>query len=186
MYHPDNIGTGDRDKFDIITKAYRVLSDPQRRKEYDADYKAASHQQWESLSKSLPSDEAETDRKIYQGILGILYIARRHDAQGPGVGIVHLERQLGCPEKYLEFHIWYLKEKGWIQRLETGGFAITAGGVDAVIEKDLMLRKDRLLPEANDISNYEESIDSDGAGRVSGDLAGHNRKAATRLENCFT
>lgn len=185
-YHPDNIQTGDRDKFDIITKAYRGLSDPQRRKEYDADYKAASHQKWESLFKSLPSDEAETDRKIYQEILGILYIARRHDAQGPGVGIVHLERQLGFPEKYLEFHIWYLKEKGWIQRLETGGFAITASGVDAVIEKNLLVRKDRLLPEVNDISNYEESIELEEAGRVSSNGTGHNHKAATRLENCFT
>ncbi len=64
----------------------------------------------------------------------------------PGVGIIHLEELLGLPEKEMEFHIWYLKEKGWIQRDETGGFAITANGVDEIIEDDLLLKKDHLLP----------------------------------------
>jgi hypothetical protein len=38
-----------------------------------------------------------------------------------------------------------LKEKRWIERTETGGFAITASGVDAVEGDDLILRKDRLI-----------------------------------------
>ena len=76
-----------------------------------------------------------------------MYIARRRDASNGGVGIYELERLLGCPEKHMEFHIWYLREKGWIERTDSGGFAITVSGVEAVIEKQLMLRKDRLLPE---------------------------------------
>ena len=63
---------------------------------------------------------------------------------------VQLERMLGVPEKYLEFHIWYLKEKGWIQRAENGGWAITASGVDKVIENDLPLKRDRFLPTAEE------------------------------------
>jgi curved DNA-binding protein len=42
---------------------------------------------------------------------------------------------LGVPEKHLEFHIWYLKEKRWIERNENGGFVITANGVDDRIYK---------------------------------------------------
>lgn len=155
-HHPDNGSTGDADKFDIVTKAYRVLSDPERRAEYDAVYKAASHQELKNRLNGLPSEGAEADKKIYQGILCILYGARRRDTLNPGVGIVHLEKLLGG-EKSLEFHIWYLKEKGWIQRLENGGLAITACGVDAVIEKDLLLRKDRLLPEFSKFSTNEDS-----------------------------
>jgi hypothetical protein len=30
----------------------------------------------------------------------------------------------------LEFHLWYLKAKGWIGRQENGTFAITVEGVD--------------------------------------------------------
>ena len=76
----------------------------------------------------------------------------------PGVGGVQLEKLLGLPEKEVEFYIWYLKEKRWIEHTETGGFAITASGVDAVIEKNIILRKDRLLPYADESSlNCAES-----------------------------
>jgi curved DNA-binding protein len=147
-YHPDHDDTGDPLKFDIITKAYRVLSDPQKRREYDVNYRESRTLEWNSLFKTLPSESAEKDKRIYQGILSILYIARRQDALNAGVGVVDLEKMLGFTEKQLEFHIWYLKEKGWIERLDNGGFAITVSGVDAVIEKDLLLRKDRFLPAA--------------------------------------
>jgi len=80
----------------------------------------------------------------------MLYTARRRDAEKPGIGVFQMEKLLGVPEKYLEFHIWYLREKGWIQRVENGGFAITVSGVDAVIENDLPLKKDRLLPAADE------------------------------------
>ena len=33
----------------------------------------------------------------------------------------------------VEFHVWYLKAKGWVERLDTGQLAISALGVD---EKD--------------------------------------------------
>jgi hypothetical protein len=36
----------------------------------------------------------------------------------------------GCPREHLEFHLWYLKAKGWIGRLENGMLAITVEGVD--------------------------------------------------------
>ena len=51
------------------------------------------------------------------------------------------------PEKLLEFHIWYLKEKGLIHRSKSGGYAITAKGVDIVEENDLILERNRILPE---------------------------------------
>jgi len=37
-YHPDNIGSGSVEKFDIITKAYKALSQPEKRAAYDATY----------------------------------------------------------------------------------------------------------------------------------------------------
>jgi hypothetical protein len=30
----------------------------------------------------------------------------------------------------MEFHLWYLKEKGWIKKGDDGLFAITIDGVD--------------------------------------------------------
>jgi curved DNA-binding protein len=149
-YHPDNKKTGDVRKFDELTKAYRTLSDPEIRAGYDAKYDSESARQWSVFSDNLPSEGAEEDQRIYQTILSILYNARRRDGDNPGVGVFQLEKMLDVPEKYLEFHIWYLKEKGWIQRVENGGWAISASGVDTVIEYKLPLKKSRLLPSRED------------------------------------
>jgi hypothetical protein len=67
----------------------------------------------------------------------------------------------------LEFHIWYLREKGWIQRVENGGFAITVSGVDAVIENDLPLKKERLLPAADEFGGGIDNLQSQGKGMMS-------------------
>ena len=145
-YHPDNSRTGDAVKFDALTKAYRVLSDPEKRAGYDAKYDSTRADRWNHFIKMPASNGGDEDKKIYQGILSLLFTARKRDASRPGVGIVELERLLGVPEKHLEFHIWYLKEKGWIQRDESGGFAITANGVDTVLQSELLIRKDLFLP----------------------------------------
>ena len=54
----------------------------------------------------------------------------------PGIGEVELERLSGCPVEHLDFHLWYLKEKGWIKRTENGTFAITVDGVDRAASED--------------------------------------------------
>jgi hypothetical protein len=65
------------------------------------------------------------------------------------VGSWRLEKLLEWPEKILEFHIWYLKEKGWIQRVDTGGYAITASGVEIVEKNGSTSGKERLLTYQN-------------------------------------
>jgi len=61
------------------------------------------------------------------------------------VGIYELEKLLRIPEKHLEFHLWYLKEKGWIGRIESGQFAITANGVDEAMKDGNFNNKKHLL-----------------------------------------
>ena len=77
-----------------------------------------------------------------------------------------MEKLLEVPEKHLEFHIWYLKEKGWIQRAENGGFAITATGVDAVIGNDVRVKKDRLLPTTDVFNSSANNLKTPGNGNV--------------------
>ena len=146
-YHPDNNGTGNGDKFTIISSAYNVLSDAEKRAAFDAKYEDTQNQKLEILSKVSLSEGFENDQQIRNAILSILYIDRRQNPSDSGVGSWRLEKLLEWPEKILEFHIWYLKEKGWIQREDTGGFAITASGVE-VVEKDrFILGKNRLLTD---------------------------------------
>jgi curved DNA-binding protein CbpA len=151
-YHPDNKHTGDDHKFNLLMEAYRALSDPEKRAAYDAQYESASAREWALLLQTPPSEGADEDQRIYQAVLSILYTARRREANHAAVGVVYLEKMLGVPEKHLEFHIWYLKEKKWIERNEDGGFVITAIGVDEVIKDNLLLQNNRLLPPPKDFA----------------------------------
>jgi curved DNA-binding protein CbpA len=151
-YHPDNSHTGSDEKFNIITKAFKVLSDPEKRAAYDAKHGENKNLIWKALSEKKSSNGNGNDKHIRKSILSVLYVERRQKVADSGIGVWHLEKLLGWPEKVLDFHIWYLKEKRWIERTETGGFAITASGVDAVEEDDLILRKDRLIERSAGIA----------------------------------
>ena len=144
-YHPDNKKTGNDEKFRTLMNAYRVLSDPEQRAAYDSRYEETRNRHWKAFVEASPSNGAGSDQKIQKAILSLLYTARRTNALNPGLGILELETLLGCPEQHMEFHIWYLKEKAWIQRTDNGLLAITAAGVDAVTNDSILLRKDRLL-----------------------------------------
>jgi len=157
-YHPDNRASGDAEKFNIISAAYRTISDPEKRAAYDAGYEEARTQQDRALSEASLSEDVTGDRRIRQAILSILYRERRQAPADSGVGLWRLEKLLGWPEKILEFHTWYLKEKDWIRPTDTGGYAITASGVDVVEGNELILGQDRLLPYTG--SAFEDSANA--------------------------
>jgi hypothetical protein len=136
-FHPDNNSTGDAERFSQVMEAYQVLSDPEARAAYDARYTDVRRQQWEIFDQASATSDVETDRRIRIGILTLLYQARRRDVSRPGVGALELESILGCPSDHMEFHVWYLKEKGWVQRLDTGLLAITVDGVERLHEEDI-------------------------------------------------
>lgn len=153
-YHTDNKSTGNIEKFEIITVAYKILSNPEKRAAYDATYEEAKNNQWKAISKAYASEGFESDQHIRRTILSILYTKRREDPAKAGVGIVQLENLMEWPGETLDFQIWYLKEKKLIKRTETGGFEITAEGVDKIETEGLILRKDRLL--TNNPESFED------------------------------
>jgi curved DNA-binding protein len=147
-YHPDNKETGNERKFNDVVQAYRVLSDPETRAAYDVKYDENRSAVLKIFEEASAADSFEGDRRIFDGILSLLYIARRRDPERGGMGVIQLERLLGCPAEHLEFHIWYLMEKNWILRQNNGQFAITVGGIDRMIEDSaLVLRRDRMIAE---------------------------------------
>ena len=158
-YHPDNGQSGSIEKFDLITQAYKILSRPAKRAAYDAKYEDAKVRQWKALSGVSSSPGFKDDTRLRHSILSILYVERRNGSADAAIGLWRIEKILGWPEKILEFHIWYLKEKGWIQRSEMGGYAITAAGVDVVEERGLIVSEDRLLPDNRNMPVDEDLIE---------------------------
>jgi curved DNA-binding protein len=150
-YHPDNQVTGNADAFNRISTAYKVLADIEKRASYDAQYEALRTKKWKASELGSSTRSSQNDELLRKRILSILYIERRNDATNSGVGIWRIEQLIGLPEKILEFHVWYMKEKGWIQRTDTGGYAITVAGVDAVEEGEIILSEDRLLPDPDSL-----------------------------------
>jgi len=146
-YHPDNVDTGDAQMFAQLREAFDVLSSTESRAKYDVRHEQNRSMTWKVFAQDTAGDGRDNDRRLLHGILSVLYIARRRDPLNGGLGTVTLEKILGCPAQHLEFPLWYLKERGWMQRLDNGMFAITADGVDK-LDSDPMLPANRLLTSA--------------------------------------
>ena len=153
-YHPDNLASGDTDRFTEVQRAFDALSNPERRAAYDVKYDEEKGLQWQIFEQRTASDDRDQDQRIFHGILSLLYVARRRDPEDGGLGPVHLERMLGTPREHLAFPLWYLKRRGLIEIIGNGLLAITVEGVDKLGSKDLSLPQDRLLTESS-ISDQE-------------------------------
>ena len=138
-YHPDNQTTGDREKFDCILEAHRTLGVASLRAQYHADHFDRLPPLVDEAANDAPPDEGEAfidglgidrDVAIQNHILTLLYQRRRHSIREPGMGEQELEELSGCPPEHLEFHLWYLKAKGWVMKQADGLMSITIEGVD--------------------------------------------------------
>jgi len=141
-FHPDNPHTGDAEKFQLLTRAYHVLSDPKRRAEYDAELAIMRMQPIGvfGLKDFAVGIDGEANRRM--GILCLLYNRRRTDPDKPGVSVLELEQTMTFPREHLLFTLWYLKEKDLVRQDGSSDFVITAQGVDWVEEH---LPKNRIL-----------------------------------------
>ena len=157
-YHPDNLETGDSDKFSKVHEAYQVLNDGERRAAYDVAYDNVQQVQWKVFDQTAANDGRAEDRQIIHAILSLLYVERRRDPMRGGLGAIVLERMLGVPQEHLQFPLWYVKQHGWIEILDSGQIAITIAGIDKLSNQDLELRRDRLLP-ASSLST-DESLEA--------------------------
>lgn len=142
MFHPDHAETADVDKFNRVVEAYRVLRDPETRSEYNQIYakyrEAPPRQQHIEPELQIDGKTALDDSEIHDKILLHLYKRRREHASDPGVIGWLLQEALGCSEEQFEFHLWYLKAKGFVELTENTALAITINGVDHIIAQSRM------------------------------------------------
>ena len=130
-YHPDTPG-GDAQRFNHLVEAHQTLTNPEARAAYDARHQRFWASKWEVATEAADPTRHLDDDGVRSYLLSLFYTQRRSSMRNPGLGGAELARLAGCPHETVDFHLWYLKEKGWVERLETGLYAITAQGVDAV------------------------------------------------------
>ncbi|CCA91740.1 J domain-containing protein [Novosphingobium sp. PP1Y] len=136
-YHPDHPKTANAALFKQIVEAYNVLKRPDKRAEYDLVYHArvntgtsAAHPR---LDIGIDEKVALSDAEMQRNILLLLYKRRRNSATDCGVYGFHVQTSFELSDDLLDFHVWYLKSKGFINMNEQGMLVITVEGIDHVI-----------------------------------------------------
>jgi len=149
-YHPDNRASGDVDRFNQITEAYEILSDPRTRAAYDVRHDNERDRKWQILREGSSDNRRTEDEQLFHRVLSLLYVARRRDPERGGLAPARLEWMVDTPREHLEFPLWYLKKRNLVEVLESGLWAITVEGVDELGSKDLSLPEDRLLAASSE------------------------------------
>jgi curved DNA-binding protein CbpA len=149
-FHPDNQETGDARKFRQLHDAYMVLSDPEKRAQFDVFHQKQRGDRWRLVSAGERSEtDVDAEKLTRLTVLEVLYTRRRVEPQEPGIFDRDMEQLIGRPREHLEFTYWYLMQKGMIARGEQSRLLITAHGVDYLEENYGTMLQRRRLPAAS-------------------------------------
>ena len=156
-FHPDHNNVTNKDRFIQIIEAHQILIDPETRAGYDVKYRDYWNRKWRLASVASDMSEFGDDKVSRERILSLLYVQRRRSMKSPGLGEVEISRLLNTPLEMVDFHLWYIRTKGWVERLDTGHLAITALGVDQA-EQSRQLRPEYLIEAHDPINDDEEFV----------------------------
>ncbi|MDQ3817649.1 MAG: DnaJ domain-containing protein [Acidobacteriota bacterium] len=130
-FHPDNKETGDEKRFREILEAYTTLSDPERRARYDVAHQKKRQDRWRLVQTGA---QAENDFEMEQvarlTLLEALYTKRRLEPDDPGIFWLDLEKLMGMPREHLEFTLWFLMQKKYVERGDNSRLFLTAEGAE--------------------------------------------------------
>lgn len=76
---------------------------------------------------------------------------------------MHLEETLGVPREHLEFPMWYLKQRGLVETLSSGMYAITIDGIEWLGHDDRSIPDNRLLPQSTSEAAVQNGAHPDSA-----------------------
>jgi curved DNA-binding protein len=133
-FHPDNAESGDQERFLLLSEAYHVLSNPDTRARYDSVRETETPHPLPMFQARAFVDQKQGERNRRLGVLCLLYAQRQRNYDHPSVSLLELEELMAIPREYLEFTLWYLKEKKYVEMNQGADFSLTAGGVDFVEE----------------------------------------------------
>ncbi len=158
-FHPDNQETGNEIRFRQIREAYDVLSDPDRRAQYDVTHTQKRQARVRVVNEGVRvENDFQLEQIVRLSILEALYAQRRVDPNKPGVFLLDLEELVGTPREHLEFTLWYLVEKGMVKRGDNARMLITAEGIDFLEQNFQVNLQRRRLRSHSESSAPRESV----------------------------
>jgi curved DNA-binding protein CbpA len=144
-FHPDNQMSGSVERFRALHEAYTVLSDPESRARYDVSHAERRQQRWRlAAAPTRIENDYELEQVVRLTVLEVLCAKRRAEPSRPGVFFNEMESLTGKPREHLEFTIWYLEKKNFVQRGDSSQLTITVDGVDYLEQHHHEMRQRRL------------------------------------------
>jgi curved DNA-binding protein CbpA len=131
-YHP-NSATSDPEMFDAINRAYEVLSDPVRRREFDELHHVGQDAGGPKFSGVEFFEGLGRDASLRSAILCLLYDSRRSRPSAPGMAMRTIETMVEATAVELSSALWYLKQRGLVASDDKSSLQITADGMDYLV-----------------------------------------------------
>src|SRR5258708_9395334 len=76
-FHPDNVESGNADRFRALHEAYSVLSVPEKRAQYDIHHHALRQERWRFAATAKGANNFAIEPQMRRTILELLYARRR-------------------------------------------------------------------------------------------------------------
>lgn len=128
-YHPKTGEVPSPEKYESVTLAFEVLSDPDLRLDFNK-LKGIGEEDKPKFS-GLPFFEAyRRDSHLRVGLLCVLYDRRRSKPFTPALSMRHLEQIFGASTQELNFALWYLKQRELVMADDKSSLQITVAGMD--------------------------------------------------------
>ena len=130
-FHPDNQETGDAVRFREISDAYQVLSNAERRAQYDVAHRQQRKDRWRLVTNGTKIENTfHMQQAMRLTVLEVLYTRRQTEPEKPSIFPVELAELVGVPREQLEFTMWFLLQKQLVQRTDNSHMAITVSGAE--------------------------------------------------------
>jgi curved DNA-binding protein CbpA len=153
-FHPDNQQTGNEKQFRSILEAHTVLSNPEKRAQYDVVHQQRRKDRWRLVATGAQvENDFEMEQAVRLTLLEALYTKRRVEPTNPGIFYRELEGLIGRPREHLEFTIWYLLQKNFVTLDDKSRLTLTVEGAEHLEGSyRIKLQQKRLSPASTEHS----------------------------------
>lgn len=128
-YHPKTGDVPSPEKYESVTLAFEVLSDPDLRLDFNK-LKGIGEEDKPKFSGMAFFEAYQRDTHLRVGLLCVLYDRRRSKPFTPALSMRHLEQIFGASTQELNFALWYLKQRELVMADDKSSLQITVEGMD--------------------------------------------------------
>jgi hypothetical protein len=128
-YHPTTGQVPSPEKYESVTLAFEVLSDPELRLDFNK-LKGIGEEDKPKFSGLAFFEAYQRDTHLRIALLCVLYDRRRSKPFTPALSMRHLEAIFGASTQELNLALWYLKQRELVLADDKSSLQITVSGMD--------------------------------------------------------